>query len=224
MGDNLQQFGEKLTNWQTARLPERDIFGNDCVLTKYNPDIHADKLFCAYQQSNESWNYLPYGPFNHYEDFLQWSDEVTSLNDPFFYVILNNESLPVGLASYLRIQPSIGSIEIGHLHFSPLMSRSRMSTEALYLMIKYAFDMGYRRVEWKCDSLNQASRNAALRLGFTYEGTFRQATIYKNRNRDTAWFSIIDGEWSAIQQRFKAWLDESNFDSGGNQINKLSNL
>ena len=124
----------------------------------------------------------------------------------------------MGVASYLRIAPEVGSIEVGHINYSPLLQRTRASTEAMYLMMRRAFDeLGYRRYEWKCDALNAPSRDAAERLGFTFEGVFRQATIYKRRNRDTAWYAIIDSEWPLIRDAFEAWLDPENFDEGGEQ-------
>ena len=128
---------------------------------------------------------------------------------------------PVGLASYLRIDEGIGSIEVGGLHFSPGLQRTAASTEAMFLMMRRAFDLGYRRYEWKCDSLNAPSRAAAARLGFTFEGIFRQATIYKQRSRDTAWFSIIDTEWPSLRTEFNRWLDPENFDADGTQRSPL---
>ena len=125
------------------------------------------------------------------------------------------------MASYLRITPGFGTIEVGNIHFGSALKRSRAGTEAMFLMMEYAFSLGYRRYEWKCDALNEPSRNAALRLGFTFEGTWRQATVYKGRNRDTAWFSIIDAEWPHLRQGFMRWLDPRNFDSNGRQRLRL---
>jgi RimJ/RimL family protein N-acetyltransferase len=140
-----------------------------------------------------------------------------------FFAILDHGK-PVGVASYLRITPSAGSIEVGHVNFSPALQRSAVATEAMYLMMDTAFRLGYRRYEWKCDELNAASRAAARRLGFSYEGTTRQATVYKGRNRNTAWYSIIDTEWPAVREAFQAWLDPGNFDSAGRQRSRLSDL
>jgi RimJ/RimL family protein N-acetyltransferase len=148
---------------------------------------------------------------------------VYTADDPLFFAILHHGK-PVGVASYMRITPSIGSIEVGHVNFSPALQRSAVATEAMYLMMDTAFRLGYRRYEWKCDELNAASRLAARRLGFSHEGTFRQATVYKDRNRDTAWFSIIDTEWPALRDAFEAWLDPGNFDSAGRQLSRLSDL
>src|SRR5262249_40503702 len=131
---------------------------------------------------------------------------------------------PLGVASYLRIDRNVGSIEVGHLRFSPLLQRSPASTEAMYLMMQRAFALGYRRYEWKCDALNGPSRAAAERLGFVFEGIFRQAWVYKGRNRDTAWLSILDGEWPRLDAGFRRWLDPSNFDAAGEQRRRLAEL
>jgi RimJ/RimL family protein N-acetyltransferase len=146
-------------------------------------------------------------------------------DDPLFYAIVEpTEETAVGVASYLRIDPISGSIEVGHLRFSPLLQRTPAATEAMYLMMKHAFDLGYRRYEWKCDALNAPSRAAAERLGLSFEGIFRQATVYKGRNRDTAWFAAIDREWPAIQNGFVRWLDPTNFDPSGRQRSSLGDL
>ena len=142
----------------------------------------------------------------------------------FFTIIDSSLKKPVGVASYLRIIPDSGSIEVGHVHYSPRLQRSRVATEAMYLMMKNAFDLGYRRYEWKCDSLNANSCAAATRLGFSFEGILRQATIYRGRNRDTAWYSIIDSEWPRIEGAFTEWLSDSNFDQDGKQREALSKL
>jgi len=131
---------------------------------------------------------------------------------------------PVGVASYLRIAPASGTIEVGHIHYSPRLRRSPIATEAMYLLMERAFSLGYRRYEWKCDALNAPSRAAARRLGFSYEGVFRHATVYKGRNRDTAWFSAVDSEWPALQTAFQAWLAPGNFDDEGRQRIRLADL
>ncbi len=127
----------------------------------------------------------------------------------------------VGMASYLRITPGSGTIEVGNIHLGSALKRSRTATEAMFLMMEHAFSLGYRRYEWKCDALNEPSRTAALRLGFTFEGTWRQATIYKERNRDTSWFSITDPDWLRLREGFRRWLDPGNFDSSGRQRRRL---
>lgn len=185
---------------------------------------HSDDLFHAYSQdpTGQNWTYLPYGLPMHREAFEALYKSTCFGADPYFFVVVDPEHGAVGWASYLRINARDGSIEVGWISFSPLMQRSRASTEAMYLMMRYAFeDLGYRRYEWKCDALNAPSRAAAERLGFTYEGTFRQATHYKGRNRDTAWFSILDHEWPTQKTRFERWLDPTNFDAAGQQKARL---
>lgn len=145
--------------------------------------------------------------------------------DPLFFVIFDLQAgKAVGMASYCRIMPAAGSIEVGHIHYSALLKRSAMATEAMFLMMQHSFELGYRRYEWKCDALNEPSKAAAQRLGFSYEGTFRQATVYKGRSRDTAWFSIIDSDWPALRTAYEQWLNPSNFDSQGSQRIRLSDL
>jgi len=146
-------------------------------------------------------------------------------DDPLFYAIVDpGTNAAIGIASYLRILPAMGSIEIGHLCYSPLLQRTTAATEAIYIMMQQAFELGYRRCEWKCNALNQASRQAALRLGFRFEGVFRQALVSKGRNRDSAWFSVINGEWPALQQAIASWLQPANFDSRGEQLVSLSEM
>jgi RimJ/RimL family protein N-acetyltransferase len=142
--------------------------------------------------------------------------------DPLFFAVVDAASgRAAGVASYLRIDPVNGVIEVGHLAFAPQLQRTRVATEAMYLMMKHAFSLGYRRYEWKCDALNAPSRRAAERLGFTFEGVFRQAIVYKGRSRDTAWFSVIDSEWPVLETAFLAWLDPDNFDADGRQRRSL---
>ena len=139
--------------------------------------------------------------------------------------MLDGSQRPVGVASYLRIEPAMGAIEVGHLSYAPALQRSAAATEAMYLMMRRAFDeLGYRRYEWKCDSLNAPSRRAAERLGFRYEGTFRQMMVIKQRSRDTAWYSILDSEWPALRTAFERWLDPANFDASGAQRARLEDL
>jgi len=193
-------------------------------LEPLDPDAHALGLYEAFALDAEGrgWTYLPYGPFADEVDFAAWMAEAAVSGDPLFYAILDAAGAPVGMASYLRITPAIGTIEVGHLHFAPPLQRTRAATEAMYLMVRHALEeLGYRRYEWKCDALNEASRRAAERLGFTYEGTHRQATIYKSRNRDTAWYSILDSEWPRLRAGFEAWLVPENFDAEGAQRTPL---
>ena len=166
------------------------------------------------------WTYMAVGPFNaDRAGFDAWLASCETSTDPLFYTVISTETgKAMGYTSYLRIEPKVGVIEVGNITLSPALQRTVMATETMYLMMKRVFDeLGYRRYEWKCDSLNAQSRSAAARLGFTYEGIFRQATLYKGRNRDTAWFSILDSEWPALKTRFEGWLSATNFDADGRQ-------
>jgi RimJ/RimL family protein N-acetyltransferase len=188
---------------------------------------HADSLHAANAKDvqQKSWTYLPYGPFSSLADYRVWIEQFCCENDPLFYAIVDLQTQSaVGVASYLRISPSSGSIEIGHIHYSPLLQRTPAATEAIYLMMTRAFELGYRRCEWKCNALNMPSRNAAQRLGFSFEGVFRQATVVKGRNRDSAWFAAIDREWPALNEAFQQWLNPANFDERGVQRTQLSAL
>ena len=166
-----------------------------------------------------------HGPFATSKDYFGWLCESASKSDPLFFAIIDKaHGKAVGVASYLRIDPRHGSIEVGHLNFSPLLQQKPASTEAMYLMMDRAFGLGYRRYEWKCNALNEPSRRAAQRLGLSFEGVFRQAAVYKGRNRDTAWYAAIDQEWPALQNVFSRWLDPANFDEHGQQRVSLSTL
>ena len=191
-----------------------------------DPARHAAELFEAQAADREGrhWTYLfeekPPSP----DAYRAWSERSASTDDPLFHAIIDlADGKAVGVAAFMRIDRNHGVIEVGHINFAPRLQRTRQATEAIFLMMRRAFDeLGYRRFEWKCDSLNAPSRAAALRFGFTFEGIFRQAIGYKGRNRDTAWFSITDREWPAIRAAFEAWLAPGNFDSGGRQVKALA--
>ena len=172
------------------------------------------------------WTYLPYGPFADRGAFESWLAERVRSDDPLFFAVVERASgAASGMASYLNIVPANGCIEIGHIWFAPPLQKTRAATEAIFLMMRYVFDdLGYRRLEWKCDALNEPSRRAARRFGFTYEGTFRQHMVVKGRNRDTAWFSLLDREWPATRAAFERWLAPDNFDAAGRQRASLSAL
>ena len=192
-----------------------------------DPARHGTSLFAAYQldHAGVGWTYLPYGPFTDEPTFRSWLDGIAAKDDPLFHAILDDSGDAVGVASLMRISPETGSIEVGHIHYSPRLQRTRAATEAMFLMMRRVFEeLGYRRYEWKCDALNEPSRKAAARLGFSFEGVFRQATIYKGRNRDTAWFAIIDHEWPALKAAYETWLDPGNFDAHGKQQQGLGAL
>lgn len=212
-----QPIGHSLTQWAACSKPDGTaMIGQYCTVKKLDPLIHGESLYREFSAAKDerNWTYLPYGPFNNKTDFLYWLSTVCVGQDPLFYAVIDNRNnAAIGLASYLRIEPTVGVIEIGHIHFSLALQKTPMATEAMYLMMRHAFDeLGYRRYEWKCDTLNEGSKQAAARLGLTYEGTFRQATIYKGRNRDTAWLSIIDSEWPHQKAAFERWLKPYNFD------------
>jgi RimJ/RimL family protein N-acetyltransferase len=222
-----QPIGAELPAWTPPSLPSREpIQGRYCRLEpideRFAADLHAANSEDA---DGRTWTYLPYGPFSNETEYHRWLVATCLGTDPLFHVVVNlATNRAMGVAAYLRITPASGAIEVGHIHFSPLLQRSRVATEAMYLMMKRVFALGYRRYEWKCDALNAASRAAAQRLGFSYEGIFRQATVYRNRNRDTAWYAVIDEEWPALAQAFEKWLDPSNFDDRGCQRLRLSAL
>lgn len=218
-----QPVGAPVPNWTPRRPPTTSVLtGRYCRLERLDPARHADELFAADQgdASGASWTYLPYGPFTDLDTYRRWADEAASRDDPFFYTVIDTDPGPraVGVLSYLRITPESGTIEVGHVHYSPALARRRAATEAQYLLMHHAFDgLGYRRYEWKCDSLNAPSRSAAERLGFRYEGTFRSDKVVKGRNRDTAWYAITDADWPAVRDRLETWLAPSNFDDQGHQ-------
>ena len=221
-----KHFGAPLPHWIPPVRPSgATLTGTSVQLERMDPDAHAADLFRAYSGHDGLWDYLSYGPFLSASAYHRWAKETAAGNDPLFYVLRNRETGHCGgVASYLRITPEAGSIEVGHINLAPEIAGSRASTEAMYLMMDWAFAAGYRRYEWKCDALNMPSRRAAQRLGFSYEGIFRQATVYRQRNRDTAWFSIIDSEWPALREAYAAWLAPSNFDAAGRQRERLADL
>jgi len=223
-----QPIGRAVEDWAGAQRPERaDISGVRCRLERLDADRHAEALHLAYAENHDggNWTYLPYGPFDSVEAYRGWVLEHQTTEDAFYAIVDLESSTPVGVASFLRIFPELGSIEVGHLSYAPILQKTPISTEAMYLMMKRVFDdWGYRRYEWKCDSLNGPSRAAAVRLGFRYEGLFRNSLIMKNRNRDTAWFSITEDEWPGIRRAFETWLESRNFDDEGRQVRRLGEL
>lgn len=221
-----QVLGTEICNWVPCKRPGTAVLqGHYCQLEPFNIDLHAKKLFTALSENNngESWTYLPYGPFATLNEFIIWLENLIASQDVVVYAITNGiTKSPIGISAYLRISLEHGAIEIGHLHFSHQLKKTPMATEAIYLMLSHVFDdLGYRRCEWKCNTLNEPSKKAALRFGFKFEGIFRQNFVYKNRNRDTAWFSIIDSEWPVLKEKFVRWLSPENFDASGKQMTKL---
>ncbi|WP_145109217.1 GNAT family N-acetyltransferase [Cereibacter sediminicola] len=222
----MKRFGEPVPGWVSASHPSGEALeGRHARLERLSADRHAADLHRAFSGDDTLWDYLPYGPFASTAAYHHWARGVEEGGDPLFYTIRDRATGHCGgVASFLRIAPEVGSIEIGHICLSPEIQRTPVATEALFLMMAWSFAAGYRRCEWKCDALNLASRRAAQRLGFSYEGTFRQATVVKGRNRDTAWFSVIDKEWPALREAFEFWLSPRNFDGFGRQIERLSDL
>lgn len=221
-------IGVPVEGWTAPPRPPREpMTGTYCRLEPLDPDRHAADLFEANSAdtAGRMFTYLSSGPFDRFDAYLAWLQRMSRTEDPLFFAIVDAASgKAAGVASYLRIDPANGVIEVGHISYSPALQRTRAATEAMYLMMQRAFTLGYRRYEWKCDSLNAKSRAAAQRLGFSYEGVFRQATVYKGRNRDTAWYAAIDHEWPAFDAAFRRWLDPQNFDAEGRQRVRLADL
>ncbi|MGB5560591.1 MAG: GNAT family protein [Paracoccaceae bacterium] len=224
--DKIQGFGQIVPNWVPPPRPTGQVLeGRYARLEPLRAKAHAAALFAANRADDQIWDYLPYGPFEDEARYADWVRSFEASADPLFYAIRNLETGNwEGIASYLRIAPEAGSIEVGHINFSPALQRTRAATEAMYLMMRWAFEAGYRRYEWKCNALNLGSRRAAERLGLSYEGVFRQAAVVKGRNRDTAWFAAIDAEWPKLKSAFETWLAPENFGPDGVQMQSLSYL
>ncbi|WP_232222859.1 GNAT family N-acetyltransferase [Sulfitobacter guttiformis] len=207
-------------------MPTSDPMEGQFVrLERLCAEDHAALLYRSFVDDEKVWDYLPYGPFSSASQYHRWVRDHADLQDPHFYAIKNLRSGNwEGVASYLRISPVAGSIEVGHINFSPALQQTPAATEAMYLMMAWAFEAGYRRYEWKCNALNVKSRRSAQRLGFSYEGVFRQAAVVKGRNRDTAWFAVIDAEWPALKEAYSAWLSPGNFDTNGQQRESLGDM
>ena len=213
--------------WKPARPLSRVALEGELVrLEPVDVARHAGQLFAAQSSAPELWQYLPYGPFESETDFRVWLTERAASSDPLFYAIVERRSgRALGMASFLRVKPGHGVIEVGHIWYSPALQRTRLATEAMYVMARHVFDdLGYRRYEWKCNALNEPSRRAAVRLGFTFEGVFRQHMVIKGENRDTAWYSMLEGEWPAAKAAFEAWLRPENFNGEGRQLRSLAEL
>jgi RimJ/RimL family protein N-acetyltransferase len=222
-----QPIGFPLPGWSARpRPPRTPMEGRVCRVEPIDIDRHAADLHAANLEDKEgrNWTYLAYGPITTLDEYRDWVRKTCLGDDPLFHSIIDLKTgQAAGVASYLRIDPAPGVIEVGHINYAPALQDTPPATEAMFLMMRRVFDeLGYRRYEWKCDAVNAPSRAAALRLGFQYEGIFRQATVYKQRNRDTAWYAIIDRDWPALKARYERWLDPANFDAAGRQRRKLS--
>lgn len=222
-----QPVGDPLPDWTPPPSPAANVLiGRYCRLEPLDAARHGAALFAAFaaDSTGANWTYLPYGPFADEAAFSAWIAGVAGGSDPLFFAVIDTDGQAVGIVSYLRITPAHGCIEIGHLHFSEALKHTPAATEALWLLLREAFALGYRRVEWKCNALNAPSRRAAQRLGFSFEGVFRQANVSKGRNRDTAWYGMIDADWPALAAAFDQWLAPDNFDTAGHQRASLSAL
>ncbi len=222
-----QPVGEPVPEWVARSRPLRQAMeGRFCRVEPLDMERHADQLYAGITEDVEgrTWTYLFYGPFQRREDFRAWLSAAVDSEDPLFYAVVDRESgIALGVLSYLRIEAGAGAIAVGHIIFAPSLRRTPAATEGMALMLGNAFDtLGYRRCEWRCDTLNTSSRHAAERFGFHLEGIFRQAAVNKGRNRDTACYSIIDGEWPHIRASFEHWLRPENFDADGGQRERLS--
>lgn len=221
-----QPIGDAIPEWKDFPLPNMATFvGQYCQLELLNIKSHSESLFTSYISSGHSgdWTYLPFEHPDNYQIFCEYLMKLINTHGQWHYAVIDKSTnQALGTLALMRADDKNGVIEVGYVNYSPLLQKTRMATEAHFILMNYIFEtLGYRRYEWKCDALNQRSKKSANRLGFQYEGTFRQAVIYKSRSRDTAWFSIIDKEWSALKIRFEKWLNPKNFDTDKKQLNKF---
>ncbi len=226
MGAMMAELGEFVQNWQPPKSPSRMVLDGKYARLEPLAVEHAQELHAANCEdlTGAIWDYLPNGPFD-LATYRGWVAASAESTDPLFFAIRDKDTDRLGgTMSYLRITPAAGSIEIGWLNFAPRLQRTRAATEAVFLTMQWAFETGYRRFEWKCNALNLPSRRAAERYGLSYEGIFRQATVSKGRNRDTAWFAAIDKEWPSLNAAFGKWLALGNFESDGTQKLSLADL
>ncbi|MEL5959145.1 GNAT family protein [Streptomyces sp. CLV115] len=224
-----QPVGRPLPGWTAVPAPARDTLeGSFCRLEPLDADRHTDDLYAAFALATDGsdWTYMPVGPFDGQADYRAHLTAAARADDTLEYAVVDlRTGKAVGTFALMRQDPSNGVVEVGSVAFSPLLKRTPVSTEAQFLLMSYVFDgLGHRRYEWKCDSLNAPSRKAALRLGFTFEGIFRQAVVYKGRSRDTAWYSVIDAEWPRVGTALRQWLSPDNFEAEGRQKRSLSDI
>jgi len=224
-----QPIGPALPDWQGRSRPTRvTLLGRFCRLEPLNAARHADALFAAYREAPDGrdWTYMTAGPFATLSEYRDYCQRVAQLEDPIHFAVIDlSTGAAVGTLSLMRIDPTNAVIEVGNVAFSRLMKRTPISTEAQFLLMRYVFEtLKYRRYEWKCDNANAPSKRAAQRLGFCFEGIFRQAVVYRERSRDTAWFSIIDSEWPLLSGVFASWLSAGNFDAAGMQQETMEAL
>lgn len=219
------EVGPPITGWTARPAPPRTpMEGRYCRIEPLTEARHAEALYAAFHGAQANWIYLPQDPPANFTAHRAWMEKAEAGSDPLFHALIDRSTgKPGGIAAFERITPAYGVIELGNVNYAPRFKRTRAATEAVFLFARRAFDeLGYRRLEWKCDSLNAASRCAALRFGFSFEGIFRQAVVYKGRSRDTAWFAIIDRDWPRVRAGFERWLDPANFDATGRQRTPLA--
>ena len=220
-----QVVGFPLPDWRHPPLPPHEsVEGRWSMLEPLDPERHGAGIYRGLRLDPEgrNWTYSPAGPFSCKEDFVTWLQSIASSEIPMWFAVIDRSCREaLGFASYFEADPPNGVIEIGGVHFTEPLKRTVAATESMYLMLRTAFDLGYRRCEWRCDALNGPSRAAAERLGFSFEGIFRQHWVYNERNRDTAYYSMIDNEWADTRPAFEEWLDPANFDENGIQRNRL---
>jgi RimJ/RimL family protein N-acetyltransferase len=221
----MAEVGWIVEGWKAPKAPDPVVLEGEYARLEPLGRGHAARLHAALEGADETWDYLPYGPFFGIGDYARWVERMASGRDPLFFAVIDRATgEPGGVMSLLRITPEAGSIEVGHICLAPRMRRTRAATEAIHLLGAHVFALGYRRFEWKCDALNIPSRRAAERFGFSYEGIFRQAVVVKGRNRDTAWFAMVDRDWPCLDAAYRAWLDPANFTADGRQIAALGTL
>lgn len=222
----MTDLGQVVPGWEPRAWPERRVFKGHAISMVPADMSQAQGLFEAFSRDTQGaiWTYLPYGPFLRLADFQAWMEETLFHTDPQFYAfVCPTTHQALGLAALMRLNPEHGVVEIGHINLSPALQKTIAATQGLYLLMHHCMDeLGYRRFEWKCNALNAASRRAAERYGFTFEGIFRQSNVFKGRNRDTAWYAFLDSDWPQIKQGFETWLQPSNFDRAGRQRKTLS--
>ena len=229
MNELGQPIGDALPNFKPGDLPKMErLEGRYVIVECLSKDKHGADLYEVYGPDSpaDMWTYLFQNPVQSQEEWSALLDQMLTAQDRFYYAIVDKESgKALGTFALMRINRGSRVMEVGSVTYSPQLKRTRLATEAQYLLARYVFEeLEYRRYEWKCDALNQPSRYAAERLGFIYEGTFRQAVVYKGRNRDTDWLAMIDKDWSAVKTRLEKWLSPDNFDENGQQIKALSDF
>jgi RimJ/RimL family protein N-acetyltransferase len=222
--DGAQPLGAEVGTTPALRPGPIRLDGRYGLLEKLD-QRHGEALWEAVQGHDALWTYMHYGPFADRTALIAWVGERARLDDPFSYAVLDPRGRALGIVTLMEIRPAMRVVEVGNILYAPTLQRTALATEAQYLLASYVFEtLGYRRYEWKCNALNAPSRRAAARLGFTFEGIFRQHMIVKDRNRDTAWYAMLDGEWPTRKLAFERWLDPKNFDNQGRPKLRLTVL